>query len=69
MEKLLKGKEVADRLSISRSQAYVLMRSNQIPTIKIGKSVRVSCDDLEKFILSRRVINENRYGCLDERPD
>lgn len=55
MEKLLKGKEVAESLSISRSQAYLLMRNNQIPTIKIGKSIRVRADDLEKFINTHRV--------------
>lgn len=66
MESLLKGKEVAERLSISRSQAYALMRSNQIQTIKIGKSIRVSSDDLEKFISSHRAIDENHQISTSE---
>ena len=47
---LLKGKEVAELLNISRSQAYNLMRTGAIPTIRFGRCVRVRRSDLESFI-------------------
>jgi len=58
MDKLLKGSEVAERLSVSRSKAYQLMKSNQLPTIKIGKNVRVRNEDLEDYILAHRDLGE-----------
>ena len=48
--KLLRGEEVAELLSISRSQAFHLMRVGTIPTVRFGRSVRVRPEDLEKFI-------------------
>ena len=53
-EKLLKADEVADVLGISRSKAYRMMRLKEIPTITIGKNVRVSYEDLEVFIQYNR---------------
>jgi len=53
-EKLLTAEEVAEILGISRSKAYRMMRVKEIPTITIGKNVRVSEDDLEEFILENR---------------
>ena len=48
---LLKAKDVAERLNISRSQAFVLMRDGSLPTIRFGRCVRVRPQDLEQFIL------------------
>lgn len=53
-ERLLTANEVARILNISRSKAYGLMRERIIPTITIGKSVRVTCEDLEKFLVANR---------------
>ncbi len=50
MAKLLKPREVANILDISRSMAYRLLSHGEIPVIKIGKSVRVRKQDLEEFI-------------------
>lgn len=47
---LLTGEEVARILKISRAYAYRLMKQGDIPTIKIGRTVRVSYDNLLKFI-------------------
>jgi excisionase family DNA binding protein len=47
---LLKAKEVAERLNISRSQAFALMRNGNVPIVKFGKLVRVRPEDLEEFI-------------------
>jgi excisionase family DNA binding protein len=49
-ERLLKPAEIASILQISKSQAYILMQRGEIPTIRIGSSVRVRRDDLEAYI-------------------
>jgi len=49
---LLKPKEVAERLNISRSQAYALIRTGLIPNLRFGRCVRVRPEDLEEFIES-----------------
>ena len=56
---LLKGDQVARILNISRSYAFLLMRRGDIPTIKLGRSVRVKLSDLEHFINSNSVIRED----------
>lgn len=49
-DRLLKGDEVSQILNISRSQAYKLMQQGEIPTIRIGRSVRVRYESLWDFI-------------------
>ena len=55
MEKLLTAEEVALILNISRSKAYQLMRRKVVPTVTIGKNVRVSENDLYEYISKNRV--------------
>ena len=52
--RLLKAEEVAQVLGVSRSKIYKMMREKEIPTITLGKNVRVSRDDLENFISENR---------------
>ena len=47
---LLKANAVAERLNISRSQAFTLMRNGDLKVVRIGKLVRVRPEDLEIFI-------------------
>ena len=47
---LMTGEEIAKILHVSRAYAYQLMRLRIIPTVKIGRSVRVRPVDLEEFI-------------------
>jgi excisionase family DNA binding protein len=54
---LLKALDVAKRLNISRSLAYQLMESGEIPTIRIRKLVRVYEADLQNYILKSRAPN------------
>jgi excisionase family DNA binding protein len=56
---LLRGKEVAQALNISRALAYHLMAEGEIPTVRLGRSVRVRPQDLEQFI-SERVSQKKR---------
>jgi len=48
---LLKPKEVADKLNISRSLVYQLIQSGDIPVVRIKSTVRIKSSDLETFIL------------------
>lgn len=50
--RFLRPDEVADVLSVSVSQVYTLMRSGQLPAVKIGRRGvwRVSADALEAYI-------------------
>ena len=50
--RFLRPDEVADVLSVSVSQVYTLMRSGQLPAVKIGRRGvwRVSAESLEAFI-------------------
>ena len=47
---LLTGDEVAKILRISRAYAYRLMQRGTIPTVRLGRSVRVSYESLSLFI-------------------
>lgn len=47
---LLTANEVAERLSISKSQAYNLIDQGDIRKVQIRGSVRVKEEDLEQFI-------------------
>ena len=55
IEKLLKGSEVARLLNVSRSFAYLLLQSGDIPTVRLGRSVRVRPSDLVDFISQNTV--------------
>jgi excisionase family DNA binding protein len=50
--RFLQPAEVADVLNVTVSQVYTLMRSGQLPAVKIGKRGvwRVSADALEAYI-------------------
>jgi len=48
--RLLKPLEVAALLRISRSFAYQLMQTGEIPVVRIGTACRVRQQDLEEYI-------------------
>jgi excisionase family DNA binding protein len=51
MEKmLLRPDEVAASLGICRSKAYALIASREIPSMRIGTSVRVPVDALRTWV-------------------
>lgn len=47
---LLRPTEVADTLAIGRSKAYALIASGEIPSVRIGSSVRVPAEALRRWI-------------------
>ena len=50
----LKVPEVAEVLQIARSRAYELVGSGQIPSVRIGRSVRVSRKELDRWLEGQR---------------
>ena len=53
----LKVPEVAKELRIARSRAYELVANGSIPAVKIGRSVRVSRRELERWLEEQRYLN------------
>lgn len=51
---LLKPKEVSRRLGLCKNSVYTLLQTGQIPSVRIGRAVRISSEDLARFIESRR---------------
>ena len=50
--RLLTVNDIAQQLQISQSFAYALMQRGEIPTVRLGRAVRVRPQDLEDFISS-----------------
>ena len=51
---LLRIPEVCSRLGLGRSTVYELIRRGDLPTIRIGRAVRVPTAGLETWIAERR---------------
>jgi excisionase family DNA binding protein len=47
---LLRPSETAEAIGVSRSRAYELIARGEIPSIRIGGSVRVPLDGLRQWI-------------------
>jgi excisionase family DNA binding protein len=47
---LLRAEEVAAKLSVGRATAYEMMAGGVLPTVKIGRSVRVPLRALEAWV-------------------
>jgi excisionase family DNA binding protein len=59
LDPLLRVSDVVRRLKISRSLAYQLLQSGEIPTVRIrNKIVRVYESDLEQFIYNSRTVGQ-----------
>jgi excisionase family DNA binding protein len=50
---LLKPSQVAQLVGLGRSRTYELIRSGRLPSIKIGKSVRVPLHMLEEWVIEQ----------------
>ena len=55
----LKVPEVAEVLRIARSRAYELVAEGEIPSVRIGRSVRVSRKELERWLEEQHQSREN----------
>jgi excisionase family DNA binding protein len=52
---LLRGEQLADRLSISRTAAFTLIRQGKIASVRIGRLVRVTEEAVSQYILENTV--------------
>jgi len=50
----LKVPEVAAELRIARSRVYELVGEGEIPSVRIGRSVRVGRNELERWLEGQR---------------
>lgn len=53
---LLKPKDVFKAISVGRSTGYAMIASGELPSVRIGKSVRVPVDALKQWV-ERQTIN------------
>ncbi len=56
----LKVPEVAELLRVARSRAYELVADGEIPAVKIGRSVRVSRKELDRWLQDQRYVDVSR---------
>ena len=56
-ERLLRASEVAAALNISKAKTYKLLQVEEIPVVRIGRSVRVRPSDLREYVQRRRMGN------------
>jgi excisionase family DNA binding protein len=52
-KRLLSADELARELGISRTSAYAILWSGQIPSMKIGRLRKIRREDVEAFIEAR----------------
>jgi prophage regulatory protein len=59
MEKLLmKPMEVAQILGIGRSLVYEMLATKELPSIRIGRCIRIPANALEKWIQDKQAVIE-----------
>lgn len=46
--------QVADLLNVNKHTVYRLIRTNKLPTVKIGTAIRISDDDLNAYLQRQR---------------
>jgi excisionase family DNA binding protein len=68
--RFLRPEEVAEVLNVTVSQVYTLMRTGQLPAVKIGRRGvwRVSQESLEAYIAELRRDAETRSRSLRTQP-
>ena len=49
---VLTVKEAAERLKTSRQQIRMMIRSGQLPAVRVGREWRLSVEALEQFLIS-----------------
>ena len=50
---LLTVNEVADLLRVSNMTVYRLIKSNELGSVRVGKSYRIRQDDIDRFLAQR----------------
>jgi len=50
---LLRPAEAAELLGVGRSKVYALLVAGEVPSIRVGRSVRVPVDALKRWVAAR----------------
>jgi excisionase family DNA binding protein len=53
--RLLTAAEVADTMRVSNMTVYRLIKSGQLPALRVGKSYRLRPADVDRFLADRAV--------------
>jgi excisionase family DNA binding protein len=53
--RLLNIREAAELLHVSRAFVYLMLQRGDIPTVRIGRMLRVRPEDLERYIHERQM--------------
>jgi excisionase family DNA binding protein len=56
--RLLRVREVADRLGVSSATVYGLCERGELPYVWVVTSIRIRPDDVEEFIAASRTVAE-----------
>ena len=51
---LLRPAEAAEAIGVGRSKVYELLASGELPSIRVGSSIRVPVDALREWIAAQR---------------
>ncbi len=57
-EPLLTVGEVAGLMRVSNMTVYRLIKSGQLPAIRVGKNYRIRRGDIERYLSDRTVLHE-----------
>jgi excisionase family DNA binding protein len=52
---LLKILEAAEILKMGKSTVYKLVSTKELPSIRIGRMIRISREDIDKFLSDHRI--------------
>jgi excisionase family DNA binding protein len=63
---LLKPKRAFELLDIGRSTGYAMIASGELPSVRIGRAVRVPVDGLREWV--KRQTDKNESGVNDSAP-
>jgi excisionase family DNA binding protein len=50
---LLKPAEAAEALGVGRSTIYLLLASGEVPSMRVGRSIRVPVEALRRWVAAR----------------
>ena len=59
---LLKPSEAFKAMSIGRSTGYALIASGELPSVRIGRAVRVPVDGLREWVKRQTEKNDSTVG-------
>lgn len=57
---LLRAEDVARALGLGRSKTYEMMAAGELPTVRVGRAVRVPSAALEQWVRRRTSQTESR---------